>query len=139
MLTVDGIGEYVYQRNVEKKCPNFLDGDAALDLINRLQAENSNLTSDLTSLQSDLTSVKAEIEELEAEIEKQYEQAEADILGNMADGGASCHWCIDQHESNARKEFAERLKGKMYIKKDKLYYSVIIDNLLAELDGKENV
>ena len=34
----------------------------------------------------------AEIEELEAEIDKQYEQARADILGNMADGGTSCHW-----------------------------------------------
>ena len=32
----------------------------ALDLINRLQVENSNLTSDLTSLQNDLTSAKAE-------------------------------------------------------------------------------
>lgn len=41
-------------------------------------------------------------------------------------------------KSEARKEFAERLKEKMYIKKDKLYYSVIIDNLLKELDGKEN-
>ena len=39
MFTVDGIGEYVYQRNVEKECPNFLDGDAALDLINRQQAK----------------------------------------------------------------------------------------------------
>lgn len=36
----------------------------ALDLINRLQAENSNLTSSLTSLQNDLTSAKAENEQL---------------------------------------------------------------------------
>ena len=53
---------------------------------------------------------KAEIEELEAEIDKQYEKARADILGNMADGGTSCHWCIDQHKAEAVKEFAERLK-----------------------------
>lgn len=52
----------------------------------------------------------AEIEELEAEIDKQYEQAKADILGNMADGGTSCHWCINQHRAKAVKEFAERLK-----------------------------
>ena len=52
---------------------------------------------------------KAEIESLEAEIEKQYEQAKADILGNMSDGGTSCHWCIEQHEIKAIKEFAERL------------------------------
>lgn len=55
---------------------------------------------------------KAEIERLEAEIGKQYEQAEADILGNMADGGTSCHWCIEQHEAKAIKEFAERLTDK---------------------------
>lgn len=39
----------------------------ALDLINRLQAENSNLTSDLTSLKKDLTSSQAEIERLKSE------------------------------------------------------------------------
>ena len=42
--------------------PSFI-----VDLINRLQAENSNLTSDLTSLKKDLTSAKAEIERLKAE------------------------------------------------------------------------
>ncbi len=54
---------------------------------------------------------KAEIERLNAEVEKQYEQAKADILGNMPDGGMSCHWCIEQHKAEAIKEFAERLKA----------------------------
>jgi hypothetical protein len=53
---------------------------------------------------------RAEIERLETEIDKQYEQAEADILGNISDGGTSCHWCIEQHRTKAIKEFAERLK-----------------------------
>lgn len=57
---------------------------------------------------------KAEIERLEAEIDKQYEQARADILGNMSDGGASCHWCISQHKSEAIKEFTERLEDEAY-------------------------
>lgn len=39
-----------------------LTAKEALDLINRLEAEKSNLTSNLTSLQNDLTSAKAEIE-----------------------------------------------------------------------------
>ena len=52
---------------------------------------------------------KAEIEDLETEIDNPYEQAKADILGNMADGGVSCHWCIEKHRANAIKEFAERL------------------------------
>ena len=42
------------------KCRNMRKD--ALDLINRLQEKNSNLTSDLTSLQNDLTSAKAEVE-----------------------------------------------------------------------------
>ena len=71
------------------RCSNALRKDA-LDLINRQRAE---------------------IEELEAEIDKQHEQAKADILGNMADGGTSCHWCIEQHRAIAVKEFAERLKA----------------------------
>lgn len=64
--------------------------------------------------QDEIERLKAEYAELEAEIDKQYEQARADILGNMADGGASCHWCIDGHRKNAIKDFAERLKEKAY-------------------------
>lgn len=56
---------------------------------------------------------KVEIEELNAECEKQYEQAKADILGNISDGGTSCHWCMEQHEAKAIKEFAERLKSRV--------------------------
>lgn len=53
---------------------------------------------------------REEIEMLETEIDKQYEQAKADILGNISNGGTSCHWCIEQHKSNAIKEFADRLR-----------------------------
>ena len=73
---------------------------------------------------------KAEIEELEAEIDKQYEQARADILGNMADGGTSCHWCIEQHEAKAIKEFATEFKTRCIAKG---IYPVVIKNILADL------
>lgn len=53
---------------------------------------------------------QAEIEELNTEIDKQYEQAVADIKGNLANGGVSCHWCIEQTKAGAIKEFAENLK-----------------------------
>ena len=56
---------------------------------------------------------EATIQQLEAETDKQYEQAEADILGNMADGGTSCHWCIAQHKDEAIKKFVEQLKEKL--------------------------
>ena len=80
---------------------------------------------------------KAEIEELEAEIDKQYEQARADILGNMADGGTSCHWCIDEHKAEAIKEFAERLDGLLSLDVRISYEDYVdiaedIDNLVKE-------
>ena len=59
--------------------------------------------------------LEAEVKELEAQVDNQYEQAKADILGNMADGGISCHWCIDGHRSAAIREFAERLKEESEI------------------------
>ena len=58
---------------------------------------------------------KAEIEELETEIDKQYEQAKADILGNMADGGVSCHWCIEEHRANAIKECFEKVRERLAV------------------------
>lgn len=51
-------------------CVEVKDLKLALELIKDLQEENASL---------------------EAEVDKQYEQAKADILGNMSDGGTSCH------------------------------------------------
>ncbi len=106
---------------------DYLDGvevkdlKLSLELIKDLQEENASL---------------------EAEVDKQYEQAKADILGNMSDGGTSCHWCIEQHRLNAIKEFAERLKPKL---RTNAYVSpfasnvndVILDNLVNEIVGEE--
>lgn len=94
-----------------------------------------------------ITRQRAEIEDLQAEIDKQYEQAKADILGNMADGGTSCHWCIEQHKAEAIKEFAESLKAKINIdlscgadSANYLDYDLpkYIDILVQEMAGGEN-
>lgn len=37
-----------------------------------------------------------EIKSLEEDYDRVYEQAEADIHGNIANGGTSCHWCMDR-------------------------------------------
>ena len=50
------------------------------------------------------------IAELESQIDKQYEQAEADIRANMADGGTSCHWCIDGNRKEGAKQLVTLLK-----------------------------
>ena len=44
-----------------------------------------------------------EIKDLEADYDRVYEQAEADIRGNMADGGTSCHWCMDKTKADTVK------------------------------------
>ena len=88
------------------------------DLINRQKAEIERLTIDMNAdrlgMIAEHERLKAAKAELEAEIDKQYEQAKADILGNMSDGGTSCHWCIAQHRAEAIKEFAARLKERKY-------------------------
>ena len=52
-----------------------------------------------------------EIKDLEADYDRVYEQAEADIRGNMADGGTSCHWCMDGHRRDVVRKMQERLKS----------------------------
>lgn len=51
-----------------------------------------------------------EIKDLEADYDRVYEQAEADIHGNMADGGMSCHWCMEKTKADTVKRMSEMLK-----------------------------
>jgi hypothetical protein len=56
------------------------------------------------------------------EYDKIYEQAEATVLSNIADGGTSCHWCMDKHEKigyekgckETAEKFAEWLKTECF-------------------------
>jgi hypothetical protein len=112
------------------ECPYY--GELGNDCV----LKNTNDVLDLIERQ------KAEIKRLEAEIDAQYEQAKADILGNMADGGVSCHWCIEQHKIEAIHEFAERLEPKLANNTDIShvgYQSIIadVDNLIKELTEEQ--
>lgn len=120
MLTVDDIGEYTYQRNVEKDCLNFLDGDAALDLIKRQQA-----------LIEELQSIVFKQEE-----DKQKAQAENERLQGVIDSFTVIGKLYSEIKSEARKELAEIVHGIISPEYDE--YHKAIDNLLKELDGKEN-
>ena len=51
----------------------------------------------------------AEIKFQEEQYDRVYEQAEADIHGNMADGGTSCHWCMDKTKADTVKRMQEML------------------------------
>ena len=50
-----------------------------------------------------------EIKSLEADYDRVYEQAEADIRGNMADGGTSCHWCMDKTKADTVKSMWHKI------------------------------
>ena len=113
------------------KCRNMRKD--ALDLINRLQAENSNLTSDLTSLQNDLTSAKAEIERLKKEKDEYAYLYEKHI--NTA---------FSHIKAEAYKEFANWQEVKLANNPNistVAFQSIIKtnDNLLKELERADNV
>ena len=79
-----------------------------------------------------------EIKDLEADYDRVYEQAEADIHGNMADGGTSCHWCADKTKADTVKRMQEMLKRECLIDSG---YEVLqkgtIDHIAEELlEGK---
>jgi hypothetical protein len=101
----------------------------ALDLINRLEEKNSNLTSDLTSLQNDLTSANAEIERLQkenetfADIGKMYSEIKAEAYKE----------CIE----NAKKEIYQQHHSKgMEETRERYRIMQILDNLSKELVGE---
>ena len=60
------------------------------------------------------------------ELENIYEQAEQTVLANIADGGTSCHWCIEQHEKKASKETAE------------MYHTLMNDCIKSNLNIRKN-
>ena len=53
-----------------------------------------------------------EIKDLEADYDRVYEQAEADIHGNMADGGTSCHWCADKTKADTVKRMQALIENE---------------------------
>lgn len=102
----------------------------ALDLINRLKAENSNLTSDLTSLQRDLTSAKAEIEEM-----VKHNHIRTSMIQDAWKRIEELDKLNETAKSEAVREFAERVKSMKWNHKNfgELVYVEDIDNLLEEM------
>lgn len=79
----------------------------ALDLINRLETKNSNLTSDLTSLQNDLTSLKAENEKWQGGYMTQKEEiANLEIELKAMRGAANSYKAENESLKNAYKQCA---------------------------------
>lgn len=115
----------------ESKCNDLLMQDA-LDLINRLTAENSNLTSDLTSLQNDLTSAKAEVERLNAYYKDEFEKMAITYTVLLTKK-------TQEIKAEAYKEFAERIKANAYYNMagDNIVFSHDVDDILKEMVGEK--
>lgn len=56
---------------------------------------------------------KEEYDDLCANYDKVYEQAKADILDNISDGGTSCHWCIDENRRIGKEEALKQIWHKV--------------------------
>ena len=61
-------------------------------------------------LENRVKELTQELKEAEEEYDRVYERAEADIRGNMADGGTSCHWCIDGHRREVVQQMQSMIK-----------------------------
>lgn len=95
----------------------------------------SNIMTDALTLIKEL---KDEIKDLEEDYDRVYEQAEADIRGNIADGGTSCHWCADKTKADTVKRMQKRLKRECLIDSG---YEVLqkgtIDHIAEEMLGEK--
>ena len=103
----------------------------ALDLINRLQAENDELKSDIAILKDS----NINLQELYQTEREKVTKAKQKVIGVCK--------MLKTAKAEARKEFAEKLKKEAFkINYCSSSYNVVdtddIDNLLKELVGEEN-
>ena len=85
-------------------CPlNYIDAKSSAECITKLFGYALVLIKELTK----------EIEDIEEDYERVYEQAEADVWGNMANGGTSCHWCQDMIATKAVQHYIEMAKRRL--------------------------
>ncbi len=114
----------------------------AIDLINRLQAEKSNLEIELKAMRGAANSYKAEIERLK-ECPKCVYEYDGEITEYCVQGPCPNYKTEAQIKAEAYKEFAERLREHKFeiedIPKKEIFYAVEthhIDNLLKEMAGE---
>ena len=75
-----------------------------------------------------------EIRDLEADYDRVYEQAEADIRGNMADGGTSCHWCAEKTKADTVKRMQTMFKERLDISVCGYSTEEVVSDVLETLD-----
>ena len=80
-----------------------------------------------------------EIRDLETDYDRVYEQAAADIHGNMTDGGTSCHWCMDKTKADTVKRMQDALHQRIDITLDVFDFNISECNAIRQaLRGVKN-
>lgn len=77
-----------------------------------------------------------EIERLENENDKAIEIAEANIQAGIANGGKSCHWCMDKVKQETARRCAEMIMNSHLLEVDDFSFTTI-EELIAEAIRKE--
>ena len=121
----------------------------ALDLINRLQAQNKDLSEIVHKLTIEKDILFDKAEELKAEVKRLKEcpkcvyEYDGEIMEYCVQGPCSNFKTVEQLKDEVVKEFAERVKEFMHNKfraLDEYEFEYIterdIDNLLKETEGK---
>lgn len=114
----------------------YYAGDPDVDAIMEVIVAAKKLENKVKELTEENEKLKAEIKDLEADYERVYEQAEADIHGNIADGGTSCHWCMDKTRGDTVRKMQDKLKAELD-ERYSLYFRILggelIDRIAEEL------
>ena len=88
----------------------YFQGDPHVDAMVECIVTAKKYEKKIRELETKVGELRAELKEAEEEYDRVYEQAEADIRGNMADGGTSCHWCIAGHRREVVQQMASMIK-----------------------------
>lgn len=105
----------------------YMAGDKSVDAILELIVAAKKLENRVKELEE-------EIKDLEAEYDRVYEQAEADIRGNMADGGTSCHWCMDKTRADVVKRMQTMFEERLDISACGYSAEEVVSDVLETLD-----
>lgn len=123
--------------------PKSIMLEDALDLINRYEEKNSNLTSDLSSLQNDLTSAKAEVERLKTAFEnsqkttKYWHKKCGELAEEIQIAKAEAYKeCIEKVKEHSNK--TELVCSGALVSTDYTITEESLDSLLNEFERKEN-
>lgn len=89
------------------------DDELNMNEVNRAMRMREKTLQIVEELAEENGELKSDLKYAEEEYDRVYEQAEADIRGNIADGGTSCHWCIAGHRAETVQKMQKKLEERI--------------------------